>query len=625
MSNPVIFQSTEHPVTPGARVIFRPHPGPQSYALLERSDEILVGGSKTGGKTMICQAFILKGNPHEDPRKHVANVSYILHPDYRALVLRKNFKDMSDWLDTASTFFENPLWPDKQRAKYNKDKQFYYWPSGARCYVDHLADGTAYQKYKGRGVLHRLVIEELTDSCPEEETFWLLTSCLRSHEATPELVCQTMCSTNPEGPGLEWVKARFMSDADGRTVPPNTRFEIKVISPISGREGSISRIFIPFKVSDNPTVDKQTEIRLAALPEHLRRVYLEGDWEGNFGTKFFPEFRKEQRAHEVQGAVHLVSEQEITFEPWESSIAAFDWGYVHKAVWLWATEKALGPLAGRFIIREESVIRRTSDVEMGRQFAERSMKYLTKEQPVLQLFVPPEIFSKYNASDRMESIVGRLVTGIEQVLGKDSTVLLESDLDFLGQVKWQRSLKVIIRKAHNQRVHGWGIIRQMLDWSRLGATVPKFDKAYALNLAGKDSLLYLEYMRRLQEVTKEANQPRMLIVKERCPELISGIQRAVFDKDGDVKKEDCDIQTGNGGDDAIDACRYLCVGAQSIRNKEPKEEWLARNLELHRMLYGEGTDAAKLQTLQWLDKTWEEKNRKNHKPLNLHRSRFLRN
>src|SRR5262245_50147008 len=133
----VNFQSTEHPLPKDAQVIFKPAPGPQTWALIAPEDEILIGGVKSGGKSFIGRAFILKGNPDADPKKHPANVSYVLHPNYQAQVLRRNFKDLTDWLKDARSFYEDSRWPLEMRAKYRVDDQYFEWPSGARCYVDH--------------------------------------------------------------------------------------------------------------------------------------------------------------------------------------------------------------------------------------------------------------------------------------------------------------------------------------------------------------------------------------------------------------------------------------------------------------------------------------------------------
>lgn len=607
MANTVNFQSTEAPLPKGAKVLFKPHPGQQTKALLAPWDEILIGGSKAGGKTKICQAFILKGNPDQDPQANEANISYVFHGGYRALVIRRNYKDMTDWLDTAVQFYEDNDWPQRLRAKYNKDDQYFKWPSGARCYVDHFATTDAYNKQKGRNVLHRLVVEELTDTCPVEDGYWQFMSCLRSLSSTPELRCQVMCSTNPEGAGLNWVKARFMTDPEtGRMLEPETVIRQEIVSPLSGKRRTTTRVFIPFKVTDNPSVDPNYEFTLAGLPEHMRLAYLEGRWDMLGGSTFFPEFRQEQKPNEPQGAVHVIEPEDVQFEDWETTIASLDWGFTHKAVFLFGTEKSVGKYAGRFIIREELIFRKKTDEEMGRLFATEALKYLSKENHVLQLFVPPEIFSKYSEVSKMESIAGRLQVGIEQVLGEDAVKILQKDGDFMTQLDLQRSLKIIMRSAMNQRVHGWGTMRQMLDWSMLDREIQTFDRDYAVKLATKDSLAYIDYLKRMKKIEEEAAQPRLLFLRGRTVELVDGIKRAVFSKKGqDMMKEDANPNTGVGGDDAVDSCRYLCVGIQGIRAQEPREVWLQKQLDAHKILYGDQTPNARMLLVEKFERDYK--------------------
>jgi len=110
-------------------------------------------------------------------------------------------------------------------------------------------------------------------------------------------------TSNPGGPGHQWVKKHFIdpsipdkpfwaTDENGETIcwPKG-----------HSREGEplFKRKFIPATLFDNPYLseDGMYEANLLSLPEHQRRQLLEGDWDINEGAAF-PEFSR--RIHVVE-------------------------------------------------------------------------------------------------------------------------------------------------------------------------------------------------------------------------------------------------------------------------------------------------------------------------------------
>ena len=76
----------------GKPVFWKANAGRQEQALVRPEFEILYGGARGGGKTEAGMAFM-----SED--------KYRSHPLYRGLVLRRNSKDLDDWIDRAGRFF----------------------------------------------------------------------------------------------------------------------------------------------------------------------------------------------------------------------------------------------------------------------------------------------------------------------------------------------------------------------------------------------------------------------------------------------------------------------------------------------------------------------------------------
>ena len=98
----------------------------QVIALECAADEILFGGSRGGGKTDAGMAWLMYD---------------IANPKYRALVIRRNYTDLADWIDRGRAFYEGA------GGKFTGDK--FTFPSGAIIRTGHLADAEAYQKYQG--------------------------------------------------------------------------------------------------------------------------------------------------------------------------------------------------------------------------------------------------------------------------------------------------------------------------------------------------------------------------------------------------------------------------------------------------------------------------------------------
>ena len=167
---------------------WRPHPGKQEEALRRNEFEVLYGGQRGGGKTDAGLVWLTE---------------YIQHPRYRALVIRKNSEDLSDWIDRAAYLYQ------RYGARPTGKPATITFPSGAKIRTGHLKDDLAYTKYQGHEY-QRILIEELTQIPDETRYLQLISSCRTS---IPELIPQIFCTTNPGGLGHAWVKARFIDVA----------------------------------------------------------------------------------------------------------------------------------------------------------------------------------------------------------------------------------------------------------------------------------------------------------------------------------------------------------------------------------------------------------------------------
>ena len=274
-------------------IIWQPHLGPQTEALKRTEFEILYGGARGGGKTDAGMAWLLR---------HINN------PLYRALIIRKNYDDLSDWLDRARQMYRGT------NATFVGKPMEIKFPSGAIFRAGHLKDPTSFEKYLGQEY-QRMVIEELT-LIPSEELYEKLLFSCRS--TVKDLMPQAFCTTNPGGPGHAWVKERFID-----IVPWGTPYTYtnEIENPATGEKMMISRsrVFIQAMIEDNPTLIENDPGYVSML-ENLRHTNLSlykawrhGDWDVPLG-QVFAEFRRDthvvkpfeiQKSWNIYGAIDL--------------------------------------------------------------------------------------------------------------------------------------------------------------------------------------------------------------------------------------------------------------------------------------------------------------------------------
>jgi hypothetical protein len=262
-------------------VIWQPHPGQQTFALTRTEREILYGGARGGGKTDAAIAFPLR---------------WISHELFRFLVIRRNADDLRDWIDRAKFMWRST------GAVFTKAPAEVRFPSGAKGVFGHLCDEDAYERYQGHEY-QKMIIEELTH-IPSHKLYVQLRGSNRS--TVPGITAQTFATTNPGNAGHVWVRSHFRCLS---TDLHNKRF--------FDEQGN-SRIFVPAKVDDNPTLierDPDYVKYLDSLPAGLREAWREGSWEDL----------------EVEGAYYVIQLREareqgrITNVPHEKNLPVHTW------------------------------------------------------------------------------------------------------------------------------------------------------------------------------------------------------------------------------------------------------------------------------------------------------------
>lgn len=337
---------------------WKPNPGPQEVCLSIPGNvfEILFGGARGGGKTDAGIQWLIK------PTNEMHGQQLITHPLYRALVLRRNANDLSDWTDRASRVFSlfGGILKDRNKQPY------FLFPSGAKIHLGHLKDEDAYTKYQGHEY-QRMLIEELTQIKSELLYTKLISSC---RSTVKELRAQVLMTTNPGGKGHGWVRKRFIAVG-----PPNTFF----LNPSTKRLA----IFIPSKIEDNPYLmqadpDYINQMEgLKEIDEKLYRAWRNGEWDA-FEGQVFSEWNYDK---------HVFKQLPVILNQCRK-IASFDWGYRSPASMHWLAEAPENALGIQHIYIYREVYKTTMTPKMWGQLMAR----LQKVDPIDYLVLPHDCF-----------------------------------------------------------------------------------------------------------------------------------------------------------------------------------------------------------------------------------------
>lgn len=240
---------------------WRSNPGPQRQALKSTAFEILYGGARGGGKTDAGMVWVAEP---------------VWNPAYRGLVIRRNAKDLSDWISRAKVMYRG------MEANFAYRPTEITFPTGATIKTGHLRDSDAYTQYQGHEY-QRILIEELTQIPDEKRYLQLIASC---RSTVTDLPSGVFATTNPGGLGHAWVKKRFVDPA-----LPGKRF--------AGSDNGRTRIFIPARIEDTPQLVENDPGYIQFLEglknsdTDLWKAWRLGDWD-TFAGQFFKEFRRDQ-------------------------------------------------------------------------------------------------------------------------------------------------------------------------------------------------------------------------------------------------------------------------------------------------------------------------------------------
>lgn len=270
--------------------------------LLDEHPVLLYGGAKGGGKSRFTRDWMLERR--------------LKYPGTHGLIIRKTYPELFN-NHIRKLFQERPY----LRQFYHKGEKVLYLPNGSTITFGHLQHPDSISQYQGVEY-EDIAVDEITHH--PEDTFKELRSSNRTIH--PTISPKMLLTGNPGGVGHQWVKRIFID----KEFLPN--------------ENPDDYAFLQAKVYDNYFFANDVEYlsKLQALPEKLRKAYLEGDWD-IFEGQFFSEWR--QGIHTVDFISPIPEYRKyITFDYGRTNPFALYWAYVDydSHVWIYREYYATG-------------------------------------------------------------------------------------------------------------------------------------------------------------------------------------------------------------------------------------------------------------------------------------------
>jgi hypothetical protein len=233
-----------------------------------------------------------------------------------SLLLRRTYPELESSL---LAYFRRDV-PRTLYRRYNEAKHIVTWHNGSTTRFGYCRNENDVYQYQGAEFLF-IGLDELTHFTLKQWQF--LTSRNRCPEkvysdgqnAGRRIVPCMAGASNPGNIGHAWVKALWVDHLP----PPG--FERPELYDAHDYD------FIRAKLADNPIYanDAAYHRTLAALPEHLRRAFLEGDW-NVFAGQYFDVF---------EFGRHTVRAEALRLEPWWPRWISIDWGFQHPSAVYW--------------------------------------------------------------------------------------------------------------------------------------------------------------------------------------------------------------------------------------------------------------------------------------------------
>jgi len=215
--------------------------------------EALYGGAAGGGKS---SALLMS----------LAQMAW-LYPEFSGIAFRRSYTDLTQPGALLDRAFK---WWLPCGAAWNGSTRKFIFPNGAQVAMSYLWGPTDHLRYQG-AEYHATAWDELTQwATPHQYTYVGISRVRRKHSSNVPL--RTLATSNPGGPGHDWVRRRFVGGYDAT----------------QGTELRPEHFYVPARLEDNPHLDVQTYASgLASLHPTVRDQLLRGDWDARDPGDYF--------------------------------------------------------------------------------------------------------------------------------------------------------------------------------------------------------------------------------------------------------------------------------------------------------------------------------------------------
>jgi len=227
-------------------------------------------------------------------------------PGSDSLLLRRTYPELESSL---LAHFRRDV-PRSLYKKYNESKHVVTWSNGSTTRFGYCRNENDVYQYQG-AEFQFIGLDELTHFTLKQWQF------LTSRNRCPVKGSRSCMAgaTNPGNIGHAWVKALWVDHK------PPAGFDRTDLYDARDYD------FIRARLEDNPIYANDAAYRrtLETLPEHLRRAFLEGDW-NVFAGQYFDVFDVGR---------HTARPEDVRLEPWWPRWISVDWGFNHPSAVYW--------------------------------------------------------------------------------------------------------------------------------------------------------------------------------------------------------------------------------------------------------------------------------------------------
>jgi hypothetical protein len=245
---------------------------------------------------------------------------------WRGIIFDREYKNLDDIVAKTRRWF--PKFNDGCKFKASKGEYSWQWPSGEELLLRAASDESDYDDYHGHEYPF-IGWNELT-KYPDPKLFDAMLSTNRSSFVSndpnvPPIPLEVFCTTNPFGPGHNWVKRRFIDVAPYGTI---VRRKTKIKLGDREEEVETTQVALFGSWRENPRLDLQYIANIVNNPNPAKRAaWADGSWDVVSGGAFDDVWSR---------SVHILPPFKIP-AGWRID-RAFDWGSTHPFYVGWFAE-----------------------------------------------------------------------------------------------------------------------------------------------------------------------------------------------------------------------------------------------------------------------------------------------